>query len=114
MFTVPVKGAPNAFAQPEARSIPNLLPRPRDVERAALGVEVNTPPIYRRLDTEWSAHRLTHGAGHPKWPHRKMQARGRDAGNFGNRGDQVVQGGHLSARENVGPIRRGGMFSAQP
>ena len=50
--TIPVQRAPDALAQADLRRVPDFLPRPRDVEGAALGEEVDAAPVERRLDAE--------------------------------------------------------------
>src|SRR6184192_2667234 len=80
MLAIPVERSANALAQPDARVEPDLLPRARDVERAALRVEVDAPPVYRRLDAEGRAERFADRARGPERPHRHVHARRPHAG----------------------------------
>src|SRR5690606_30078170 len=55
---IPLQGAADALAEPDLRSVAQLLAGARDVERAALGEEVHAPPVNRRLDAQRHARRL--------------------------------------------------------
>src|SRR6185369_10361701 len=74
MGAIPVQRAPDAFAQPYTRRVADFGPRPRDVERAALGEEVHPPAVDWRLDAQRHAHRLDERAGNPERPYRQMPA----------------------------------------
>src|SRR5439155_14845493 len=74
MLTIPIEGPLDPVAQADARRVADFLPRTRDVERAALRVEVDAPPVDRRSDSERYANRLADGTGRPERPYRKMEA----------------------------------------
>src|SRR6266545_763842 len=82
MRPVPVKCSADAFTESDAWREPDLGPRTRDVERAALGEEVNAAPENRRLDPQRHAHRLADCAGNPERPHRQMARWRRDPCSF--------------------------------
>ena len=88
--------------------------RPRDVERAALREEVDTPAIDRRLETKRRAHRLAGRARQPERPDRQVHASARHLRFLRDRAHQLVQRRHLPAREDVGPAGGGRHFAAQP
>ena len=68
---------PDAGTQIGGRMKPSSRPRPADVERAALAIEIYPAPIERRLDAERHAHQLARGARQPHRPDRQMQPRRR-------------------------------------
>src|SRR5581483_9699546 len=96
MLAVPVQGAPDTVAQRHARVVADLPPGARNVEGAALRVEVDASPVQRRLDPERRAERLAHGASRPERPYREMKTRWADSGNVSDRRHQLVQGRHFS------------------
>ena len=72
-FLVPRQRFPDAVAKADLRRVADLGARAADVERAALGEEVHSAPVYRRLDAERHAHGLARGAGQPERPHGQLQ-----------------------------------------
>src|SRR5436309_1571429 len=107
MLTVPAERSRDALAQSDARVVTNLLPGARDVERAALGVEIDAAPVNRRLDPERRAGGLADRAREPEWPDRQMNARRAHAADLRDCRDQLVQRRHFSTRQDVCAICRG-------
>src|SRR5262245_2852463 len=89
MFAVPSERARNAVIERDLRRVADLTSRTRDVEGAALGVEVHSPPVQRRLQPEWRADCLAGGTREPERPNRQMQPRRAHAGDVRDPRDQL-------------------------
>src|SRR5207249_5835109 len=113
MLAIPLERPRDAVAQADLRRVAELLARARDVERAALRIEVDAPPVNRRLDAERRAHGLAQRARDPERPDRQVQRRRWYAGHIGTQRHQLVQRRHLASGEDVGAIRRRRMLAAQ-
>src|SRR5512138_3430582 len=114
MFAIPRQRPPDAVPQSDARLEPELAPRARDVERAALREKIDAPAVQRRLYPERRARRLADGARDPERPRRHVQPRRRDARLLGDQTDQLVERGHLAAGEDVASARGRRRVAAEP
>src|SRR4051794_18136255 len=114
MLPVPIERSGNAISQADRWSVADLLACPRDVERAALGEEIDAPPEDWRLDAERQADRLARGACHPERPDRQVERRARHARDLSNRFDQLVQRSHFPARKDVRAVGCRGVLAAEP
>src|SRR5579872_3541843 len=102
MRSVPVQGPADAVAQRDCGRVPDLRSRAVDIESAALGEEVDAPPVERRLEAERCTQRLADGAGDPDRPDGQMPRRRFDPGYLRNQRHQRVQRRHLAAGQDVG------------
>src|SRR5438552_17419517 len=100
MRPVPVKRSTDPFAEPNAWCEPDLGPRAGDVERAALGKEIDATAKNWWLDPQRHAHRLADCAGDPERPHRQMARWHGDSCSFRDQPDERIQRGHFPARQD--------------
>src|SRR5436190_17706672 len=77
MRPVPIKRSTDPVPEPDTWREPDVGPRPRDIERAALGEEIDAAAKNRRLDPQRHAQGLAQGAGYPERPDRQMARRHR-------------------------------------
>src|SRR5215218_5115704 len=94
---VPCQRPPDPLAERDRRRETEFPARPVDPEGAALGEEVDAPPVQRRLDPERAADCLARRPGQPERPHRQMQARARHPGGVRDEPDELVQRGYFPA-----------------
>src|SRR5580765_5089232 len=114
MRPVPIKRSTDPVPEPDTWREPDIGPRARDVERAALGEEIDAAAKDWRLDPQWHAQGLAQCAGHPERPDRQVTRRHRDSCSFRNQPDQRIQRGDFPARQDIRAIRGGGVLAQQP
>jgi hypothetical protein len=112
-LAVPRQRSSDAFAQAHAGRVAQFGPRAADVEGAALGEEINPPPIERGLDRERRADDFAERARGPERPDRQVQPRRRHVCLRRDQFGQLVQRRHLAAGEDVGAAGCGGNGAAQ-
>src|SRR5258708_1773785 len=113
MVTIPVQRSLDTVTQADSRVVAELAARARDVERAALRIEVHTTAIDWRLDAERDDERLAQRAGDPERPDGQVKPGRPYAGDLSDQRDQLVQRRILTARENVGAAGGGRLLAAQ-
>src|SRR5258706_291009 len=113
MGAVPLQRPADALGQPDPRREPDLRPRARDVERAALREEIDAAAKNRRLDSQRRTHRLADRPGDPERPDRQMACGHGDPCAFRHQSNERVQRGDFPARQNIGAIRGGGMLAKE-
>src|SRR4051812_1512351 len=110
---VGLKGPDQTLSERDLRRKTQIGAGAGDVEPPVAGEELDPAPEDRRLYPKGYADRLADDARHPDRPDGDPQPRGPDVGHVGNLEDQLVEGGGLVARQNVGlPDGRRG-FSRQ-
>src|SRR5262245_53524966 len=113
MFASPGEGPSDALFQAHAWCIPELVPGAADVEGAALRVEVDAPPVERRLNPERYADGFAKRCGGPNGPDREMNARRLNARHVRHQLHQLIQRRHFPAGKDVRAVGCARNFAAE-